>query len=75
MKSSTTPRKERLSAAKTARSSIAARAGAALVLYQGNVVLALQIKPELRAVSKITAEPYCRIGGNRPASVHVGYPP
>jgi hypothetical protein len=40
-----------------------------LTLDYGNVVLALQIKPELCTVSEVTAKPKRRIGGNRPATV------
>src|ERR1700730_14203401 len=34
-----------------------------------NVVLALQIEPELCAVPKRAAEPHCRVGGDPPAFV------
>jgi len=43
--------------------------GAALTLDDGNVVLALQIKPELGTISKISAEPDGRICSDRPASI------
>jgi hypothetical protein len=43
--------------------------GSVLALDYGNVVLALQIKPELCSVSEIATEPNRRIGGDRPATV------
>jgi len=43
--------------------------GAVFTLDYSDVVLTLQIKPELCAVSKIAAEPHCRIGSDRPAPV------
>lgn len=42
---------------------------ALLPLHHGNVVLALQIEPELRTVAEITAEPHRRIGGDGAPSV------
>jgi hypothetical protein len=39
------------------------------MLDRGNVVLALEIKPELCTVSKIATEPNRRIGGDRPAAI------
>src|SRR5579871_2947661 len=47
--------------------------GAVLTLDNRDVVLALQIKPELRTVSEVTAEPHGCVGGNRtPAIQNVG---
>jgi hypothetical protein len=43
--------------------------GTTLTLDDSNVVLALQIKPELGAISKISVEPDGRICGDRPASI------
>lgn len=43
--------------------------GTALTLDDSNVVLALQVKPELGTISKISAEPDGRIRGDRPASI------
>jgi hypothetical protein len=43
--------------------------GSVLPLDDSDVVLALQIEPELRTVSKIVAEPHGGIGRNRPAAV------
>ncbi len=43
--------------------------GSVLTLDHRNVILALQIEPELRTVSKIAAEPNRRISGDGPASV------
>jgi hypothetical protein len=43
--------------------------GTAFTLYYGDVILALQVKPELGTVSEISAEPDGRIGSDRPASV------
>ena len=42
---------------------------AVLALDHRNVVLTLQIKPELRAVSKIVAKPHRGVSGDRPAPV------
>jgi hypothetical protein len=39
------------------------------MLNSGDVILALQIEPELRAVSKIVAESHGCIGGNRAATI------
>jgi hypothetical protein len=48
--------------------------GSALTLDYGNVVLALQIKPELCTVSEIATEPNRGVGGDGPATVqYVGY--
>jgi hypothetical protein len=38
-----------------------------LAFDHGNIVLALQVEPELRIVAKISAKPHCRIGGDRSA--------
>jgi hypothetical protein len=43
--------------------------GAVFALDNGNVVLALQCEPELRAISEIAAKAYGRIGRNRPALI------
>ena len=43
--------------------------GAAFTLDDSNVVLALQIKPELGTISKISAEPDGRICSDRAASI------
>jgi delta-aminolevulinic acid dehydratase/porphobilinogen synthase len=43
--------------------------GTALALDHSDVVLALQIKPELGTISKISTEPDSRICGDRPASI------
>ena len=43
--------------------------GSMLSLDRGNVVLALQIKPELCAIPEITTESHGRIGSNRAATV------
>ena len=43
--------------------------GAVFALHHGDVVLALQIEPELRTIAEIAAEPHGRIGGNRTAAV------
>jgi len=43
--------------------------GTALTLDDSNVVLALQIKPKLGTISKISAEPDGRICGYRPTSI------
>ena len=43
--------------------------GAAFTLDDSNVVLALQIKPELSTVSEISAEPDGRICSDRSASI------
>jgi hypothetical protein len=40
-----------------------------LTLDDRNIVLALQIKPELCAVSKVAAKTNRRIGGNRSATI------
>jgi hypothetical protein len=42
---------------------------AALTLDQGDVVLALQVKPELGAVPEITAQPYGGVGGDRAPAI------
>jgi hypothetical protein len=42
---------------------------AALALDQGNVILALQVEPELRAVAEISPEADGGIGADRAASV------
>jgi len=42
---------------------------ATLTLDDSSVVLALQIKPELGAISTISVEPDGRICGDRPASI------
>jgi hypothetical protein len=43
--------------------------GSVLTFDHGIVLMTLQIKPELCAVSKITAEPHRRFGGDRPAAI------
>ena len=43
--------------------------GAPFTLDDSNVVLTLQIKPELGTISKISAKPDGRICGDRPASI------
>jgi len=45
--------------------------GSMFTLDHRDVVLALQIKPELRAVSETTAESHCSIDSNRPAQVEL----
>jgi len=48
---------------------------ALLPLHHGDVVLALQVEPELRAVAEIAAEPHGGVGGDRAAAVQdVGDP-
>ena len=42
---------------------------AALSLKHRQVVLALKVEPETRAVAKVTAKPQRRVSGDRPASV------
>jgi hypothetical protein len=39
------------------------------MLNSGDVILALQIEPELRAVAEIAAEPHAGVGGDRSALV------
>ena len=51
------------------RSNASRDLGAVLTLDDCNVVLALQVEPELCTVPEIVAEPNCCIGGNRPATV------
>jgi hypothetical protein len=43
--------------------------GAVFTLDHSDVVLTLQIKPELGTISKISAKPDGRIGSDRPASI------
>ena len=43
--------------------------GALLPLDDADVVLALQVQPELRAVTEIAAEPHRRVDGDRTAAV------
>src|SRR5665647_1138203 len=42
---------------------------ALLALHHADVILALQVEPELRAVAEIAAEPHRRVGGNRASRV------
>jgi hypothetical protein len=40
-----------------------------LALDHRDVVLALQVKPELRAITKIVTKSHCGVGSDRPAPV------
>jgi hypothetical protein len=42
----------------------------AFSLYHSDVILALQIQPELRAIAEITAKPHSGVGRNRTAAVN-----
>jgi hypothetical protein len=45
------------------------RFGAQPFFDHGDIVLALQIEPELRAVAEVSAQPYRGVGGDRPLCV------